>query len=221
MTHCCVAFGFTLSKLGLMDDGARRDEAYAELLGGEWQAFPDDTGESQIEVRRIRATPMKDRRVCDIWVTSGMSDMAMLDDDGDPFRRELIFYAEPGGDFAMALRAVARFPLEHETSLDHGHSIQLYGAFFVPGGAEALASETVDDVSLPHLVLLAPLVRRHQTLSEELVIAGCPVDFLWVVPISAAEHALKTQHGTDALLDLFEARKHPWLFDVERTSYLR
>ena len=203
-----------------MDDGARRDEAYAELLGSEWDAFADDTGESQIEVRRFRATPMKDGRQCDIWVTCGMSDMSMLDDDGDPFRRELIFYAQPGGDFAMALRAVARFPLEHETSLDHGHSIQLYGSFFVPGGTEALASQELESISLPHLVLLAPLVRRHQRLSEELVIAGCPVDFLWVVPISAAEHALKTQHGTDALLDLFEARKHPWLFDAKRVSYL-
>jgi hypothetical protein len=204
-----------------MDDGARRDGAYAELLGGEWQAFADETGESQIEVRRIRAAPMKDRRVCDIWVTSGMSDMAMLGEGGDSIRRELIFYAHPGGDFAMALRAVARFPLEHETSLDHGHSVRLYGSFFVPGGAEALANEALDDISLPHLVLLAPLVRRHQTLNEELVIAGCPVDFLWVVPISAAEHALKTQQGTDALLDLFEARKHPWLFDAQRTCYLR
>ena len=204
-----------------MEDGARRDRAYAELFGDEWESFPDDTGESQIEVRRIRAALMKERRECDIWVTSGMSDMAMLGEDGQPFRRELIFYAEPDDDYAMALRAVARFPLEHETSLDHGHSVQMYGSFFVPGGAEALATETLDDISLPHLVLLAPLVRRHQTLSEELAIGGCPVDLLWVVPISAAEHALKTQQGTDALLDLFEARKHPWLFDPERTSYLR
>jgi len=204
-----------------MDDGARRDQAYAELFGNEWESFPDDTGESQIEVRRIRAVPMKDQRVCDIWVTSGMSDMAILGDEGDSFRRELIFYAEPGGDFAMALRAVARFPLEHETSLDHGHSIQLYGSFFVPGGAEALASDVLSVITLPHLVLLAPLVRRHQTLNEELVIDGCPVDFLWVVPISGAEHALKTEQGTDALLDLFEARKHPWLFNAARTSYLR
>lgn len=204
-----------------MDDGARRDQAYAELFGVEWEAFPDDTGESQVEVRRLRATPMKDRRACDIWFTSGMSDLAMQGEDGDSFRRELIFYAEPGGDFAMALRAVARFPLEHETSLDHGHSVQLYGSFFVPGGAEALANEELGNVSLPHLVLLAPLVRRHQRLNEELVIAGCPVDFLWVVPISAAEHALKTQRGIDALLDLFEEHQHPWLFDAERTSYAR
>lgn len=204
-----------------MDDGARRDQAYAELFGGEWEAFPDDTGESQIEVRRVGATPMKDGRACDIWVTSGMSDLAMQGEDGDSFRRELIFYAEPGGDFAMALRAVARFPLEHETSLDHGHSVQLYGSFFVPGGADALANEELANVSLPHLVLLAPLVRRHQRLNEELVIAGCPVDFLWVVPISAAEHALKTQRGIDALLDLFEVHKHPWLFNAERTSYVR
>jgi hypothetical protein len=204
-----------------MEDGARRDQAYAELFGDEWESFPDDTGESQIEVRRIRATLMKERRECDIWVTSGMSDMTMLGDDGEAFRRELIFYAEPGDDYAMALRAVARFPLEHETSLDHGHSIQLYGSFFVKGGAEALANDALAVITLPHLVLLAPLVRRHQRLNEELVIDGCPVDFLWVVPISAAEHALKVEQGMDALLDLFEARKHPWLFNATRTSYLR
>jgi len=203
-----------------MDDAARRDQAYAPLLGDEWEAFADDTGESQIELRRYRGVPPKGGPTHDVWVTSGMSDLAMQDDDGDSFRRELIFYAEPDGDFSMALRALARFPLEHETSLDHGHSVQLYGAFFVPGGAEALASETLDQIALPHVVLLAPLLRRHQTLSEELSIAGCPVDFLWVVPISAAEHALKTQRGTDALLDLFEKHKHPWLFDAKRKSYL-
>ncbi len=203
-----------------MDDAARREQAYAPLLGDEWEAFPDDTGESQIEVRRYRGVPVKGGPAHDVWVTFGMSDMAMQDDDGDSFRRELIFYAEPAADFAMPLRALARFPLEHETSLDHGHSVQLYGAFFVPGGAEALASEALDQITLPHLVLLAPLLRRHQTLSEELSIAGCPVDFLWVVPISASEHALKTQRGTDALLDLFEKHKHPWLFDAKRTSYL-
>jgi hypothetical protein len=203
-----------------MDDTTRRDQAYAELFGAEWESFPDDTGESQIEVRRVRAAPMPDRRVCDIWFTSGMSDIAMLDDDGDPFRRELVFYAEPGGDYAMALRAVARFPLEHETSLDHGHTLRLYGAFFVPGGADALAHDRLTAISLPHLVLLAPLVREHQRLNEELTIAGCPVDFLWVVPISAAEHALKTGQGIDALLDVFEARQHPWLFDARRRSYV-
>ena len=159
-----------------MEDGARRDQAYAELFGDAWESFPDDTGESQIEVRRIRAALMKERRECDIWVTSGMSDMAMLSDDGDAFRRELIFYAEPGDDYAMALRAVARFPLEHETSLDHGHSIQLYGSFFVKGGAEALANDALAVITLPHLVLLAPLVRRHQRLNEELVIDGCDDD---------------------------------------------
>ena len=46
-----------------MEDGARRDQAYAELFGDEWESFSDDTGESQIKVRRIRAVPMKDQRV--------------------------------------------------------------------------------------------------------------------------------------------------------------
>ena len=40
------------------------------------------------------------------------------------------------------------------------------------------------------------------------------------VQVPDREHALKKQQGTDALLDLFEKHKHPWLFDAKRTSYL-
>jgi Suppressor of fused protein (SUFU) len=48
-----------------------------------------------------------------------------------------------------------------------------------------------------------------------------PVEFLWTIPISAAELAFKKAKGTGALLDLFDQRELPWLFEPHRTSYLR
>jgi hypothetical protein len=204
-----------------MADAERRDEAYERLLGSDFDAYVDDQGKPKIEARRYSATPVTGGPLCDVWVTSGMSDAAMTGEDGEPFRRELIFYAPPGGDYARPLIAVAQFPFENATSLDHSHSIQMFGAFFVPGGAEALLADEPLAVELPHVFLLSPLIRRHQRLNDELVIQGSPVEFLWVVPISAAEHTLKKRHGASALLDVFEAHKHPWLFDPERKSYVK
>jgi hypothetical protein len=114
------------------------------------------------EVRRYTGRPARSGPVCDVWVTSGMSDIPMTSDEGEPIRRELIFYAAPGGDFAQPLATVARFPAEYGTSIDHSHSIQMYGAFFLPGGAAALLSDD-PNITLPHLVLMSPLLRHHQS----------------------------------------------------------
>lgn len=203
-----------------------RDAAFEEIIGSEYESFVDDRDEPRIEVRRYRGQPVKNGPECDVWVTSGMSDVEMTDDDGDAIRRELVFYAPPGGDYANALVTVARFPFEHDTYLDHRHSVRVYGSFFLPGGAEALiASETEDTfdtskIALPHVLLLWPLLKHHQGLGEELEIEDCPVEFLWVVPISQAELELKLEKGTDAILDLFETHRHPWLFDPARKSYV-
>ena len=196
-----------------------RNRAYQAVIGGEYQSFVDGGGSPEIEVRCYTGRPAKSGPVCDVWVTSGMSDVAMNGDDGEPIRRELIFYAPTGGSFAQPLVTVARFPFEHETSIDHSHSVQMYGAFFQPGGVEALLAAG-DDIALPHVVLLSPLLRHHQRLGDELQIDGCPVDLLWIVPISAAELALKKRDGMNALLDLFAQNKHPWIFDPGRKSYV-
>jgi hypothetical protein len=203
-----------------MTNEGRRTEAYAKVFGAECEQFADDEGSPAIEVRRYTGAPVSGGPVCDTWVSFGMSDVAMQNDDELPLRRELIFYAPTGGNFAVPLRAIASYPFENETYLEHGHSIQTFGTLFLPGGAEALLAEEPPPIELPHLVLLSPLLRQHRRLSEELEIEGCAVELLWVVPISAAEHALKRKQGTNALLDLFEQRRHPWLFDPTRQSYL-
>jgi hypothetical protein len=140
--------------------------------------------------------------------------------DGDAaLRRELIFYAPPGGDYAVPLRAIASYPFENDTFLEHGHSIQTFGTLFSPGGAEALLAEEPPSIELPHLVLLSPLLRAHRQLSELFAVDGAPVELLWVVPISAEEHALKRRSGVNALLDLFARERHPWLFEPTRRGY--
>jgi hypothetical protein len=199
---------------------ATRDEAYTEVFGTrEYPAYPDESEESpRIEVRRYTFTGQS--REWDIWVTSGMSDLAMRDDDGDELRRELIFYAEKGGDFSGALRAVAKFPFEERTYLALGHTVQTFGSLFVPHGVVALASEDISKIELPHLFISGTVITRHQRLPELLVIDGCPVDFLCPVPISQAELDYKRESGTQALLDLFDEHEHSWLFDPERESYL-
>ncbi len=196
-----------------------RDRAYAAVIGGDYELFTDGGESPEIDVRRYTGRPAKSGPICDVWVTAGMSDIPMTGDDGVPIRRELIFYALPGGDFAKPMATVARFPAEYSTSIDHSHSIQMYGSFFLPGGTEALLSDN-PSISLPHLVLLSPLLRQHQRLPDELEIDGCPVEFLWVVPISQAELALKKRDGMNALLDVFANYQHPWIFDPDRQSYV-
>jgi hypothetical protein len=202
-----------------MSHQGARDAAYETVIGGEFARFAAEEAVPAIEVRRYRGKPVRGGPECDVWLTSGMSDVAMKDERGETLRRELIFYAPPGGDYAGALRAVASYPFEDQTFLDHGHSIQTYGTLFAPRGFEALLSEDAPAVELPHLVLLTPLLRHHRRLSEELVLEGDAVQLLWPVPISVAEHGLKRRAGTNALLDLFDREKHPWLFDPERKSY--
>lgn len=197
-----------------------RDSLYTQLFGSAPERFADDEGTPPIEVRRYRSGPSGDTPELDVWVTSGMSDVALVDEDGDSLRRELIFYAPSGGDYTVGLRAIASYPFENETYLDHGHSIQSFGALFMPGGAEALLADDASQIELPHLVLLSPLLRSHRQIGESFAIEGQPLELLWVVPISAAEHALKRQQGTNGLLDLFERVRHPWLFNPNRRSYL-
>jgi len=202
-----------------MSGGKDRDRAYEAVIGGVYESFTDGAESPEIEVRRYTGRPARSGPVCDVWVTSGMSDIPMTGEDGRPIRRELIFYAEAGGDFAQPLATVARFPTEYSTSIDHAHSIQMYGAFFLPGGPAALLADEAR-ITLPHVVLMSPLLRHHQRLRDELEIDSCPVEFLWVVPISRAELTLKTRDGMNALLDVFANNQHPWIFDPGRQSYI-
>jgi hypothetical protein len=160
-------------------------------------------------------------RAFDAWITDGMSDRPMSAPDPARRRRELVFYAAPGFDYSHGLRAVADLPFENDTFIDFGHTIRVLGHFFVPDGEQALIAEDAAPVSLPHVVLLDPLIRPHRALFEGLAIGGEPIELLWVVPISHAEWSLRRERGLDALLDTFERNAHPWIFPLGgRPSYV-
>ncbi len=202
-----------------MVNAGPREAIYAKVFGPDCERFADPEGRPAIEVLRYTGAPVAGAPVCDVWVTSGMSDRAMQGTDG-PLRRELIFYAPPRGDYVVPLRTVASYPFQNDTFLERGHTIQTFGTLFAPPRERLLATEEAPPIELPHLVLLAPLLRHHRRIREELTLEGCAVEFLWVVPISAAEHALKRKEGVDRLLELFEEQQHAWLFDPDRRSYV-
>jgi hypothetical protein len=54
---------------------AARDAAYEKVIGAEFARFAAEEAVPAIEVRRDRGRPA--RAECEVWLTSGMSDVAM------------------------------------------------------------------------------------------------------------------------------------------------
>ena len=73
---------------------------------------------------------------------------------------------------------------------------------------------------LTAVLFIQTIVSSDNNLADQLVLEGDPVHFLWVVPITAAELEYKLEHGTDALLDLFQEVQHPFVLEEKRGSYL-
>ena len=166
-----------------------------------------------VDVYTFRRTAKDGRGVYSL-VTGGMSDLPMTlprEVTGALRRAELIFYcAEPRDEYITTLRWLAHFSHSYKTCLGFGHTI--------PNGnppAPFWGSDVLDT-----LLFMPPIVVRDQTLPDELEIAGDPVHFLWVVPITTAECNLKLQKGFEAILDLFEKNRHPHVFDPSRKSYV-
>jgi Suppressor of fused protein (SUFU) len=148
-------------------------------------------------------------------VTGGMSDLEMTlprkADKDAPRRVELIFYcSEPRDEYISTLRWVAHFPHDSKSWLGHGHTM--------PNGnppAPFLGSTALDT-----LFFLPPIVKKDQTLPTELQLSGEPVHFLWVVPLTTPECDFKLTNGFDAMLNLFQQNRHPYVFDPHRKSYV-
>src|SRR5262249_12895865 len=165
-----------------------------------------------VDVYRFKGG-MREREMCTL-VTGGMSDlpMTMPRGAGDaPRRVELIFYCDEGKDeYIATLRWLAHFPHDARSWLGAGHT--------VPNGNPPSLFWGSD--SLDTILFMPPIVNKHQRLSEDLVLGGDPVHFLWVVPLTTAECNFKLDRGFGALLDLFAHNQHPPLFDRARKSYL-
>jgi hypothetical protein len=194
--------------------GEVREKVYSALFGEAQSIYHEVFAlVPHIDVHTYRRSGAKG----DVFalVTSGMSDLPMRipPDVGDaaPRRVELIFYcAEPKQEYLETLRWVARFPHDQKTWLSFGHT--------VPNGnppAPFWGSEILDT-----LLFMPTIVQRDQALSEELVLSGDPVHFLWVVPLATPECNLKLERGFGAILDLFGRNGHPHIFDPARRSYV-
>jgi hypothetical protein len=190
-----------------------RETVYHELFGEAQGIFREDVPLlPRIDVRTYVRSSQRGNVFA--IVTSGMSDLRMRvpPDVGDdaPRRVELIFYcSEPKREYVETLRWVARFAHDQRTWLSFGHTL--------PNGsppAPFWGSEILDT-----LLFMPTIVTRDQKLPEALVVAGDPVHFLWVVPLSTAECNLKLTKGFGAVLDLFEKNRHPYVFDPTRRSY--
>jgi len=201
------------------------DEEVAEFAASRERVYKELFGEAQsiyhevlplvphIDVHTyVRSSP---KGCVYVLVTSGMSDLAMrvprAAGADAPRRVELIFYCtEPKKEYLETLRWVARFPHDQKTWLSFGHT--------VPNGnppAPFWGSEILDT-----LLFMPTIVTRDQNLPQQLVLAGDPVHFLWVVPLSTPECNLKLEKGFSAILDLFDKNRHPHIFDATRKSYV-
>ncbi|HLY18803.1 MAG TPA: suppressor of fused domain protein [Bryobacteraceae bacterium] len=206
-------------QLGLRDElslqfAAARERVYKALFGEAQSVFHEAIPLlPHIDVHTYaRSSP---RGKVYALVTSGMSDLRMrvppAAGKDAPRRVELIFYcAEPKQEYIETLRWVARFPHDQKTWLSFGHTI--------PNGdppAPFWGSEILEA-----LLCMPTIVQCDQALPEKLILAGDPVHFLWVVPLSMPECDLKLEQGFGAILDLFGKNRHPHVFDPGRRSYV-
>jgi hypothetical protein len=123
-------------------------------------------------------------------------------------RVELVFYAERNDPrYVDALTLLMTFPFVDKTWLDVGHTV-------------ALAEPIEDSGTLTHVLLLTSLVRKHTAAFETVRVQGEPVSYLWPVPITRAELKLKQEQGVNALLDVLQEQRHPWVFSGSRRSYV-
>jgi hypothetical protein len=206
------------ARVGFTDESTRefrqaRDEAYARLFGEAASVSHEILPLiPHIDVITYYRRGKDGRDVCTL-VTGGMSDLAMTLPGGAkaPRRVELISYCgEPKQEYIDTIRWLAHFPHNQKTGIGSGSTI--------PNGdppAPFWESPILDTI-----LLLPPVIKRDQTLPNELILGGDPVHFLWLVPVTTRECDLKLAKGVGALLDLFGQNRHPHVFDPNRKSYV-
>lgn len=192
----------------------RREAVYEEMFGTIGEVFHEVLPMiPHIDVYQFKPG----YRGRDFWtlVTSGMSDLAMSLPSEVPktlARTELIFYCDkPEKNYLNLLRVLSHFPHDNKTWLGEGHTM--------PNGnpPAPIFNHT------PHLttfVFIRSILSPDNDLGKRLDIGGCPVNFLWIVPLSTEECNLKLEKGIGAIYDLFDAVHHPHVFRGDRKSYV-
>jgi hypothetical protein len=147
------------------------------------------------------------------YLTGGMSLKEMelppkARDAKVPSRAEYVFYsATRDSRYSDMLKLLVVFPFVDKTFVAMGHTVGL---------AEAIS----DSGALSATVLLKTLFRGHAAVFDAVRVAGEPVNYLWVVPITESERQYKRAHGIDALLDVFTNAKNPLVFEGDRNAYV-
>jgi len=108
------------------------------------------------------------------------------------------------------MRWLAHFPHNQKTWIGSGHTI--------PNGNPPEPMWGSKD--LDTILLLETIVQSDAELPRKLDLAGDPVHFLWIVPLTTAECELKLEKGLGAILNLFDKNRHPHVFDPARASYV-
>ena len=108
------------------------------------------------------------------------------------------------------MRWLAHFPHNQKTWIGSGHTI--------PNGNPPEPMWGSKD--LDTILLLETIVQSDAELPRKLDLAGDPVHFLWIVPLTTAECELKLEKGLGAILNLFDKNRHPHVFDAARASYV-
>ena len=203
-------FGFTDESTAGFTEA--REEVYGRLFGTAESVSHEVIPQiPHVDVYTYYRTQANGGKVC-VLVTGGMSDLKMNVPPGldAPGRVELIFYcSEPRPEFIDTMRWLAHFPHNQRTWVGAGHTI--------PNGnppAPFWGSAILDTI-----LLMPTIVTKDAALPDELKLAGEPVHFLWIVPLTTAECNLKLEKGFDAILDLFQEHRHPHVYDPGRQSY--
>jgi hypothetical protein len=146
----------------------------------------------------------------DYWtlITGGMSDRAqripkIARGEISPFT-EVVMYAHEVREWMVGgLSALAEHPFREKTFLHLWHSFGT-GAPLFEGSIFA------------GFVCLPPIGEREDF--DSLCLPAGKVDFLWAVPVTAAELEFKITNGAEALMHLFQEHDLDMVVDEERQS---
>ena len=211
------------TRIGLTKERAQfaeaRESVYERFFGKAARVFHEDIPLiPHIDV--YTHDPGHDGRNFYTLVTGGMSDLEMTVPvdvrrkrwpEGASRRVELIFYcSEPKEEYLKTIKWLARFPHDWKTWIGPGHTIP----------TENISAPLWGSPVLDTILFMPTIVRPDATLPDKLTLAGEPVDFLWVVPLTTPECNLKLEKGFNAILDLFGRHRHPHVFDPNRKSYV-
>jgi hypothetical protein len=209
---------YEISDKSTLENIRLREQAYADLFGPDGVVYDDAMPGLIPHIDVYVYRPGFGRRDFYTVVTGGMSDLRMkLPEDAPadmPARVEMVFYLpgdrEPKEEYIAFMHKMGRFCFDYNTWLGWGHTI--------PNGNPP--QPIFVGTKFDSLLVIGPPMSPDNELGKGLFLEGDAVHLLWVVPVTTAEREFKLEHGTQALLEIFDKVQHPFVFDETRASYV-